>query len=474
MAFDDQEQTTPTSSRELADMLSSMVLSPSPLSLDQQHSQSHHQGARRPFRRQSSGPLTEASSVEDASTEPDHEDHDNKHMLQAIPSFGSPLTPGQRAAALFGVSGGGSTSHSAMAPMAYGGSSSPRDMDSDDIPALPQRSHWARNSMSKPLARPRASFQRTWTFTLSGQPGDSLTVPMGNDNQQTAASSLPHPPGTPDPRRRLARNHTAPVRASSEPSSSSAAFRFTAFSTPQQVAGTKRPCTTPPSRSPIRCHSFSPTSLSIVKSSRSDISHPRTQQGRLPRAPGKRTRRLLPASSLYFTQMNTVSLSSPSRLPSAHDCSQEHCRGGCASASSSRSAPLTKRPRRAGSESEIMTHPGRRRPPRHGSVPMSPPTPCPKNDPLPGTSAFPPRGTFARSLSMTDPNDLGLRPVTQHPLDTHTSPSFSHAGTPMDVLFAMHPPPDPMSPCGKQAERVQAARAVDMLAQSMEHGLALR
>ncbi|KAI8824998.1 uncharacterized protein EV422DRAFT_617441 [Fimicolochytrium jonesii] len=249
MAPDDlQEQHSPLASTELVAMLASMDLSA--IVTDDRASSP----GRRAFPRQSLGPLTDASPME----------------VESPPKrAASSLTAGQRAAALFGVGA------------------------SDSVQ---QGSHWAARgfpgkSPTKPLARPRAFFKRSATVHV-----ESTGYSSGHNEAMLLgpSSSTDTAPGTPDPRRRFARTQTDPLtrsmsitrpaHAASAISPKGSPHRDKGASSMRQLAGTKRPCMTPPSRSPSHClasscprqemHQFQ---LTLLK--------------KLPRAPAKRLRR---------------------------------------------------------------------------------------------------------------------------------------------------------------------------------------
>ncbi|KND04031.1 uncharacterized protein SPPG_01478 [Spizellomyces punctatus DAOM BR117] len=398
MTFYNQEQSTPTTSTELAELLASMNLSttgsppPAPSS------------ARRTFRRQSSGPLTPTTTAEDPAPE-------RSRDAGSEPVEGQGITPGQRAAALFGVGG-------------LSGQAG-------------QRGHWTgrrgtspATSPTKPLARPRL-FQR------------SATTQVGRSSTMAGSSSLPCP-GTPDPRRRLVRHRTDPTLT---PSSRN----------PRPLAGTKRPCTTPPSLSPtsIRSRSGHPNRV---------IAH---QSRRLPRAPEKRRSPALFISSLRACDH----LSQRARRTAS---GQAHSELGMESES------LPKRLRRVGldtgfdvgleryvqesesdSEGEEMLGRQRRQIWRGKD-----------------------KRAFGRSRTVGNMDDngafesffgaggLAMDPEEPEAVATDRWVLSPVAGSPsLFSIPSFAPFPDPASPCGKQAERLQAAKTMDMLVQSMEANL---
>ncbi|KAI8589651.1 hypothetical protein BDZ88DRAFT_131211 [Geranomyces variabilis] len=530
MDLDEQEQTAPTSSGELADMMSHMNLLESP----------PRQSGRRPFGRQSSGPLTEATGV-------DAEDDDmrvrpvipndywqgsgNKHRLgRQSPSPGrtsaSALTPGQRAAALFGLPEGGGSSRSAMgpspfsaAPMAFGASGGASSSDF-------RSHHWSRSPASsgppipKPLARPRL-FKRSWTTAPGVLPDDPNYTVMRDGDQL----STPAPPGTPDPRRKLVRNHTDPLRVGRTRGGGKDSERMLTSTPAAQLAGTKRPCTTPPSRSPMQLRgSASPASSAASPSSSSTRGSPlkggsssasstassaAMHLRNLPRAPGKRPRRHLQPSSSFPTSSSSSGASS--RIAQSPPLIRRRY-GPAPTAGAPPPTSLTKRLRRAGSESGLLHHPHGPPSPRDGP----PPTPCPRSEvgydsmTTPFTSSasrritFPPAAgfnsapPFTRSL-MNRSAPLALAMTGgggDMPMffsaggDSAATPPSRAAGEdadPMDTLFAEEPsfgrhhshqqqhPNDPLlsSPCGKQAERALVDRAVESLVVRMEDTLTL-
>ncbi|KAJ3148511.1 hypothetical protein HDU86_007441 [Geranomyces michiganensis] len=502
MDLDEQEQTAPTSSGELADMMSHMNLVESP----------PRPSGRRPFRRQSSGPLTEASCV-------DEDDGDDIRLRSVISDDywqGSSdkhrngretplsLTPGQRAAALFGLPSGESISHDAVrpsavsaAPMAFGASGGASS-------AEVRSQHWSRSpglsGPSKPLARPWA-LRRSWTTAPGALPGDSSDAMM----QKADQPSVLLPPGTPHPRRKLARNHTDPLRISRP----RGAGRDVECTPAAQLAGTKRPCTTPPSRSPMQVRgsrspassAASPSSISTrgspskggSSSASSAASAAAMHFRNLPRAPGKRPRRHLQSSSSF----PSASSSSGSSSRSAQSPPPNRRRyGPSPTAGALPLTPMVKRPRRAESASELLRH-------RHSSPSprdCPPPTPCPRSEvgfdplappfaspvarrisfPLPGNSA--PR--FSRSLmqrsaplALAMTGSVGETPMffSANEATAATPPPrvVGEDADPMDTLFA-EPSSLLSSPCGKQAERAQVARAVESLVVCMEDTLTLR
>ncbi|KAJ3175981.1 hypothetical protein HDU87_005646 [Geranomyces variabilis] len=494
---------------------------------------------RRPFSRQSSGPLTEATGVDDEDDDirlrpviPD--DHwqgsGNKHRPgRQSPSpgrtFASALTPGQRAAALFGLPGDGGSSHNTMAsspfsaaPMAFGASGGASSSDF-------RTHHWSRSPASsgppvpKPLARPRL-FKRSWTTAPGVVPGDRSDSMMRDGEQ----ASTPPPPGTPDPRRKLARNHTDPLRVGrTRGAGRDSEWMFT--STPAaQLAGTKRPCTTPPSRSPMQFRgSASPTSSAASPSSSSTRGSPSKGGSssasstassaamhfrNLPRAPGKRPRRHLQPSSSFPS--SSSSSGSSSRIGQSPPLIRRRY-GPAPTIGLPPPTPMTKRPRRADLESGLLHYP--HSPPSARDGP--PPTPCPRSevgyDPMttPFTSSasrritFPPAAginsgpPFTRSLiNRSVPLPLALMggggdipiffPAGGDATATPPSRAAGEDADPMDTLFAEEPrfaqhphqqqhPNDPLlsSPCGKQAERAHVDRAVESLVVRMEDTLTL-
>ncbi|KAI9098194.1 hypothetical protein DFS34DRAFT_619918 [Phlyctochytrium arcticum] len=306
-----QEQTVPTTSMQLVDLLSTLSLSASTASpasstaVFAENASGHPATTRRVFRRQSSGPLTEATDTEIAVGPTGHwESHPPSTATAA----------GQRAAELFGVGrtnalpGGrsGLTHHQSFGPT----SGSPAAAGA--VGSSPGHlSHWAGRSAgdggspmhispTKPLARPR-TFQRLATAnggqgrrvlfptspSAAVQMMDGSSISSSHHNELSSSTPLVCP-GTPDPRRRLVRHHTAPDgnRSSTCAATSNSACtpRRHLFPPSRQLAGTKRSsCTTPPSQSATRVRP-----LNSMHPSSSTSPRALTARHTFPRAPEKR------------------------------------------------------------------------------------------------------------------------------------------------------------------------------------------
>lgn len=379
MALTDQEQTTPVTPAQLAEMLATMNMSSlaDPVAAQPALSRLH----RRPFRRQSSGPLTPTSTTEESVLP-------RSGINDSPGSAANGLTPGQRAAALFGV--GRATAEDVTGRDNHGphiGAGSRGDHASCQL----QRSHWnsrTTTSPTKPLARPR-TFQR----------GSSTLVA----------------PGTPDPRRRFVRHHTDPVGSPSSGSNSG--------SLPRPLAGCKRPCTTPPSLSPPRRRRELITSTKSLRS--------------IPRAPEKRR-----SCATLFVDDRTAA-SYRFRLRRMQSAGEQDF-GSCAGASEAEYS--FKKPRRTQSDPIVETL----QVASEGSIASTGLGYIPGIAPAAG-QITPPLSTD--TLRMGDPNWNAAAAVVQ---------------SPSSAIVSHHHATDPSSPCDKQAERLQAAKTIDMLVQSME------